>query len=221
MRSRLFPLFKGLKLHQSIWAQTLRINPNAFVDGLLFLSWLLQFGEGKLQTVEKDLVRLPPSAKFWKIIHELIQSVFPRPQHNYYNKSWLDKCAILATLNGRLNMLIAAIISEIPGSWQELCNADTAQTADETELWCQIELLNSTSGTFSHTNHKLYLKTRYIFMFLRNHESNHSHVKRTRYIVESMTNNVFATNRYRKSQRKIPVLPLVACEPSYDDFPTP
>lgn len=115
-RSRFYFLLKLLHVFENIWLQSLREDPHAVQDALEFPDYILQLGEEKLQSEEKQPAQRPTSIKILRDSNEMTKNIFPNLQSIFRDEEWIAQRALLTTKNERIQDLNGDIGVMIPGS---------------------------------------------------------------------------------------------------------
>lgn len=200
--------------------QALHNDPPAIADALEFPSYLLNVGEVKCQSNDKQSVPLSRSVTILHCVGDMILRVFPDIHRNYRNVSWIAQRTILTTQNERLQILMPIIGSRLEGDIETYESADSVEEAEIGEHNYPVDLLNAISGAASLLNNCFSLKNGFINMLVWNSQPNKYHINGTRYIVEKMTINLLflrvVTGLYKGRPLPLPQILLYPCD---DHFP--
>lgn len=154
--SPLWPLFRVFKLTKNMRAEQ---------DQQEYAKWLLQLGNGQLQSVlptaPPNSIDIPPQCN---ITEDIVNAVFT----DVTNPQTLAATVILATTNDTTLHLNDLIVNKLPGQSKTYLSADQAICDVEMEADnYPTEFLNSITPS-GMPPHQLILKTRAIIMLLRN-----------------------------------------------------
>lgn len=154
--SHLWPHFKVVKL---------KTNMRAEQDQHEYAQWLLQLGNGQLQSsvpsAPPTSIDIPPQCN---ITEDIVNAVFS----NVANQESLSTTVILASTNQTTLHLNDLIIKKLPGDSNTYLSCDQAICDDEKEASnYPTEFLNSITPS-GMPPHQLILKTGCIVMLLRN-----------------------------------------------------
>ncbi len=139
--SALYAGFRILRLTENMRLSSLRNDPNATETELHFPDYLLRLGEGRLETAEDGMVKLPESVPKVLYIDTLCSAVLDGLESNYSDVSWLISRAILS--NNRIIEINSKVGSRLPGSYKTFLSADSVKDEDQNGLRYTAELLNN------------------------------------------------------------------------------
>jgi hypothetical protein len=161
--SQLWRYTKSMKLQINM-----RVQRNNEFDAQLFSNYLLSIGNGKEQydihtekvKLHEDFCILCPN------LNSLINHVYPNINDHIADHEWLQKRAILAPINVRVNEINSSIQDKMPAVARSFFSIDKILDEEEATSY-PVEFLNSLNSS-GLPQHKLTLKVGSPIMLLRN-----------------------------------------------------
>jgi ATP-dependent DNA helicase PIF1 len=159
-----------------------------------FREFLLRVGDGKEETEEDDLIRIPDEMALpWNTemdddanLQLLVEKIYPRLEEDGHNLD-ISECGILSTRNETVDSINERILSSFPGSSQTYYSNDSV-VDDKLNLY-PSEFLNSLTPN-GLPPHRLTLKLNAPIICLRNLDPGHGICNGTRLICRGLQKNV-------------------------------
>lgn len=121
----------------------------------MFLSFLLNVGDGKLQDFCISLTSLPESVPVCKDVKKLMHFDFPDLGSKYRDEIALSQRAVLRTGNANSEELNNFVSDMTLGSSKQYVSVDKIYSTEEHELRCPVEPSNDISETVSLLDHQM------------------------------------------------------------------
>jgi hypothetical protein len=162
-------------------------NMRANADELSFANWLIQLGDGKLQSeLGEDIIEIPQACVVEGSIVDAVfgEKILPEDMHMMHTK------AILCPKNEEALGINEDVLKRLPGEMKTYYSVDTANCDDPSEaLNYPVEFLNTLTPS-GLPPHKLNLKVGAVIMLLRNLNTSRGLCNGTRLIVMHMMENI-------------------------------
>ena len=180
--------------------------------------WLLQMGNGTLETKFKDLIEIP-SQMVCASTTELESKVFDNFDANSTNRDYLAKRAIMSSKNDTIHDKNFHMIEQLPGNMHISYSRD--QCIDDDHVSMHDEQTMNQVNVSGIPPHRLPLKVGALIILIKNLHVSNGHCNGTRYFVIELTDNLIKAEKVSGGENSVILIPRIPMMSKDSSYPVP